>query len=41
MSKVIHRLDQIADAGNLSPAEMPQIVDANSFIAHGFNQRGS
>ena len=40
MSEMIHRFDQIADAGNLSPAEMTQIVNANTFAPNAF-QSGS
>ena len=38
---MIHRLDQIADARNLSPAEMTQIVNANTVRAQRLFRRGS
>jgi hypothetical protein len=40
MSEMIHRLNQVANASNLSTAEMSQIMNANTLAPNRF-QRGS
>jgi hypothetical protein len=39
VSKVVHRLHQVADAGYLSPGEVTQVVYPNPFAANGFQSR--